>query len=253
MKLPASLTSRLVLTAVSLVALVSLLVGITTTLAMRSYLTNQLDNEVAAALDRALHAGGDRGGAPPSLPPIDRDGDGDEFRVIRGQGAGTLTAVLNSSNDHAEVLTSTGMKALGSEARAELADVPADRRGPHRRAPRRRPLPRRRGAHRRRRRGHRAAHRRRRQPDRQPDLARAAAHPGRRRRRRHHRLRGRTPPAGAAARGRRHRPRGQHAAAVRGRHRPVAAGARPADRRGDRGRPGRLPPSTPCSATSRPR
>ena len=66
MRLPASLTSRLVLTAVSLVALVSLLVGITTTLAMHNYLTDQLDNEVAAALDRASHAaGGGRGGAPP--------------------------------------------------------------------------------------------------------------------------------------------------------------------------------------------
>jgi two-component system OmpR family sensor kinase len=129
MKLPASLTSRLVLTAVSLVALVSLLVGITTTLAMHSYLTDQLDDEVAAALDRASHADGDRGGAPPSLPPIDRDGDGDEFRVIRGQGTGTLMAVLDSSDDHAEVITFDDVKPLGTEALAELADVPADGEG----------------------------------------------------------------------------------------------------------------------------
>ena len=63
MKLPASLTSRLVLTAVSLVALVSLLVGVATTLAMRDYLTDQLDDEVTAALDRASHADGGRDGA----------------------------------------------------------------------------------------------------------------------------------------------------------------------------------------------
>jgi len=127
MKLPASLTSRLVLTAVSLVALVSLLVGITTTVAMHSYLINQLDNEVAAALDRASHADGGRGGT--SLPPIDRDGDGDEFRPIPRQQVGTLMAVLGSTDDHAEVLTSTDVKALGSESLTELADVPADRQG----------------------------------------------------------------------------------------------------------------------------
>jgi two-component system OmpR family sensor kinase len=129
MKLPASLTSRLVLTAVSLVALVSLLLGVTTTVAMHSYLINQLDNEVAAALDRASHADGGRGGTPPSLPPIDRDGDGDEFRAIPRQSVGTLMAVLGSSDDHAEVLTSTDVKALGTESLAELADVPADRQG----------------------------------------------------------------------------------------------------------------------------
>ena len=129
MKLPASLTSRLVLTAVSLVALVSLLVGVTTTLAMHSYLTNQLDTEVGAALDRALHAANGPGGERPALPPVDQDGDRDEFRVIRGQGAGTLMAVLGTDDDHAEVVTSSGSKKLGTGALTELADVPADRQG----------------------------------------------------------------------------------------------------------------------------
>ena len=73
------------LTAVSLVALVSLLVGVTTTLAMRSYLYNQLDQEVSAALARASHA---RPGDVPSPPPDDPDDDGDGFRDIRGQGFG---------------------------------------------------------------------------------------------------------------------------------------------------------------------
>jgi two-component system OmpR family sensor kinase len=128
MKLPASITSRLVLTAVSLVALVSLLVGTATTLAMRNYLTDQLDNEVAAALDRASHADGGRGG-PPSLPPIDRDGDGDGFRPISRQSVGTLMATLDSTDDHAEVLTTEDRKQLGTEAMAVLADVPADGSG----------------------------------------------------------------------------------------------------------------------------
>ena len=64
MKRFASLTSRLVVTAVALVALVSLLIGATTALAMRSYLTDRLDDEVAASLDRALHR-----------PPGDAPGD----------------------------------------------------------------------------------------------------------------------------------------------------------------------------------
>ncbi len=128
MKLPASLTSRLVITAVSLVALVSLLVGVTTSLAMRGYLNDQLDGDVAAALDRASHTEGGRGGAP-SLPPIDRDGDGDGFRAIPRQSVGTLMAVLGSSDDHAEVLTNDDVKPLGTEALAALADVPADRQG----------------------------------------------------------------------------------------------------------------------------
>ena len=128
MKLPASLTSRLVITAVSLVALVSLLVGVTTSLAMRGYLNDQLDGDVAAALDRASHTEGGRGGAP-SLPPIDRDGDGDGFRAIPRQSVGTLMAVLDSSDDHAEVLTNDDVKPLGTEALAALADVPADRQG----------------------------------------------------------------------------------------------------------------------------
>ena len=44
--LPSSLTARLVLTAVALVALVSLLIATVTTVAIRAYLTNQLDKEV---------------------------------------------------------------------------------------------------------------------------------------------------------------------------------------------------------------
>ena len=81
MKLPASLTSRLVLTAVSLVALVSLLVGITTTLAMRNYLFDQLDQDVSAELGRASAARG-RTARPPANGP---DDDGTASRTSRGR------------------------------------------------------------------------------------------------------------------------------------------------------------------------
>lgn len=59
--LPRTLTSRLVVTAVALVAVVSILVGAVTTLGMRAWLTDRLDGEVRSALERT-----DR------LPPTDR-------------------------------------------------------------------------------------------------------------------------------------------------------------------------------------
>lgn len=52
----ASLTSRLVLTAVTLVAAVSLLVGVTTTLVMHETLTGRLDESLLEALNRAQKA-----------------------------------------------------------------------------------------------------------------------------------------------------------------------------------------------------
>ena len=51
-----SLTSRLVLTTVLLVLLVSVLIGAATTLAMRSYLNDQLDQQVRATLSRSADA-----------------------------------------------------------------------------------------------------------------------------------------------------------------------------------------------------
>ena len=65
----ASLTSRLVVTTVALVLLVSVLIGTVTTLAMRSYLTDQLDQKVQAASmsAEALRDPGPRG---PEGPPF---------------------------------------------------------------------------------------------------------------------------------------------------------------------------------------
>ncbi len=52
----ASLTSRLVLITVALVALVSLLLGAATTLVLRGYLMGQLDGKVHGSLERAAQA-----------------------------------------------------------------------------------------------------------------------------------------------------------------------------------------------------
>jgi two-component system OmpR family sensor kinase len=77
-----SLTARLTVTAVALVALVSLLIGTATTLVMRETLSDRLDREVESALARALDG-----------PP----GPGGEQQIFLGsQAPGTLVAVLGS-------------------------------------------------------------------------------------------------------------------------------------------------------------
>jgi two-component system OmpR family sensor kinase len=78
----ASLTARLVLTAVSLVAVVCLLIAGATTLAMHRYLDNRLDEQVLAAADR-------QGGQGPLSPGIGRfSGEGSLQAVITDSGVG---------------------------------------------------------------------------------------------------------------------------------------------------------------------
>ncbi|WP_245916819.1 sensor histidine kinase [Nocardioides gansuensis] len=124
-----TLTSRLVVTAVALVALVALLISVATTLAMAAYLRGQLDDDVRGTLmltfgDRAVPPGpaghqGDRPGGPP-----DRD----------GQRLGSLIAVIGSDHVGGEVVTS-GVGGLGSreslddEALTRLSRVPTDGEG----------------------------------------------------------------------------------------------------------------------------
>ena len=81
----ASLTSRLVVTAVVLVAVVSVAIAAVTTLAIQSSLMERLDREVKASVSRASDHDGDRdegGGPRPALDP-------------RYQGPGTLIAAID--------------------------------------------------------------------------------------------------------------------------------------------------------------
>ena len=122
----ASLTSRLTLTAVTLVAVVSLLVGGATTLAMRGYLTGQLDDKVQASANRV-----ERG---PTQPPpggtlVDKDGDKDGD--VGNQEPGTLIAQPDTSRPDkgwGEVLTDRRSEGdmLSAAALVLLADVPVD-------------------------------------------------------------------------------------------------------------------------------
>ncbi len=122
-----TLSSRLVITAVALVAVVSLLLGTATALAMRGYLSGQLDDEVRASLDRAQRSPDD------SLPHHRRDDEGPPPDIPSGQRVGTVTAyflddyepegsgtLLEESHGRAEP------EPLPQDAVDVLADVPRD-------------------------------------------------------------------------------------------------------------------------------
>jgi len=110
----ASLTSRLVVTTVLLVLVVSLLIGAATTLAMRSYLTDQLDSNAKSSLQRML------GG------PVTPDGT----RPIRmeAQGPGTLLAILGDQ-DAGRIVSGRrdeDTTVLSDDQLKSLEDVPTD-------------------------------------------------------------------------------------------------------------------------------
>jgi two-component system OmpR family sensor kinase len=84
LRLPRTLTARLVAVAVLLVAFAGLLIGTATTLAMRSQLTQQLDDELRASIGRGFGGPG-RG----ELPPEQFDDDSDD-RPFLGQGYGAV-------------------------------------------------------------------------------------------------------------------------------------------------------------------
>lgn len=105
---PHSLTARLVITAVTLVAVVSLLVGTVTTLGMRAWLTHRLDADVSQTLRRA--PGPDRpGGAPGTLQAV----------FVNGDRQGSVVAVA-STNYVARALDDDVLDAL-----EDVGDEPA--------------------------------------------------------------------------------------------------------------------------------
>ncbi|HEX4686013.1 MAG TPA: HAMP domain-containing sensor histidine kinase [Nocardioides sp.] len=123
-----SLTSRLVLVTVGLVALVSILLGLATTLVLRNYLMGQLDDKVDASLQLAVRAEVNQLGGP-GVPPPDPDHDND---YVRGQGVNTLNARYVGSTAYGRVLTSgqtqggTRFQELTASQLSELQAIPTD-------------------------------------------------------------------------------------------------------------------------------
>jgi two-component system OmpR family sensor kinase len=113
MGLPRSLTNRLVLTAVGLVALVSILIAVATTIAMRDYLTDQLDDKVIGSTDRA-------GRGPGAMPP----GMGEpEFG---NQEPGTIVVLTDDDLGFVVADRRGDEKPLSDAAVDVLSDLPRD-------------------------------------------------------------------------------------------------------------------------------
>jgi two-component system OmpR family sensor kinase len=110
---PRSLTARLVITAVALVAVVSLLVGTVTTLAMNSWLTARLDRDVQSALGQ-FTGPSHRGGPPDGLPS----------GVSVGPRGGTLIAIYASDGSVGGIAGNDGRgTALAAQTLDRLDDV----------------------------------------------------------------------------------------------------------------------------------
>ncbi|MET3963591.1 two-component system OmpR family sensor kinase [Marmoricola sp. OAE513] len=127
---PRSLTSRLVVTSVALVAFVAVLVALSATLVMRGILTDRLDDQVRDQMRR---------GPGPSLQIGDRGDDtpgGVPGPVIGGAGTnnlqfvGTLFAAVNDTGSTTllagRISTREGSKALSSASIKRLAKIPQD-------------------------------------------------------------------------------------------------------------------------------
>jgi two-component system, OmpR family, sensor kinase len=114
----ASLTARLVVTTVLLVLVVSALIGTATTLAMRSYLFDQLDHQVTQSLSRTVDAYHRSGGRGPGL--------GAEVGtiVVGVPDDGTATGQIISADEDDDPPVRN--KTIASSAAASVTDVPTD-------------------------------------------------------------------------------------------------------------------------------
>lgn len=119
--LPVSLTGRLVVTTVVLVAVVGLTVSILATVTMQSYLNGRLDVYLANVLDRTTREF-DR--LPEGPPP---NGSGD-LPVPLGQAFGTLTAVFTDSGRRGDVIGDGTQLGLPGPALSVLEELPVDDR-----------------------------------------------------------------------------------------------------------------------------
>ncbi len=131
MRVPArtkSLTVRLVATSVALVALVSVLVVLATSLVMNQYLTSRLDQQVHASMDRAINPDGHHPGGPGPADGDDSD-NGDDGAFGHGpQSPDTMVAVLSTSPPVGGVLGDNydEIQALSAGAVRQLDDLPVD-------------------------------------------------------------------------------------------------------------------------------
>ena len=131
-----SLRARLLAGQIILLAVVSILIGTVTTLALQRFLMHQLDGQLKDAGHRSVAMSG---GLPPPGFPIDGqrrhapvEGPGPDFLDAPGQPPGTVGAiVVDGVATDAGVLTKSGSRAsLSTAAQQQLDELPSDSR-PH--------------------------------------------------------------------------------------------------------------------------
>jgi two-component system OmpR family sensor kinase len=119
-----TLTARLVATTLVLVALAAVAIGSATTFVMRSYLMDRLDRDVVGSLMRAQ-----RPFPGPGLVVGQDGGDIEQPPIVRGQGVGTVTAIVGTDGAAAGTVLSgddNGMvevQALSTDALDALKNV----------------------------------------------------------------------------------------------------------------------------------
>jgi two-component system OmpR family sensor kinase len=123
----ASLTSRLVLTAVLLVAVVALLIAGAATIGLRSYLSGRLESDLRASLHQSVAAAQHAQGGGPLRPPGDGDRDNQPFAGPRLE---ILTGVIAAGGSGVQIHTEeAGDQYLNASTVAMLGRVPSDGKG----------------------------------------------------------------------------------------------------------------------------
>jgi two-component system, OmpR family, sensor kinase len=104
---PLTLRAKLLAQLIGLLALISVLIGVITEVALSSYLTQQLDSQLSGSYGRAA----EELGGQPSWPPRGRgpfNQPDPEDLLVRGQGPGTLGVLITDDDIEARVISSRG-------------------------------------------------------------------------------------------------------------------------------------------------
>jgi two-component system, OmpR family, sensor kinase len=116
-----TLRSRIVLVVVALLAILSLIIGGLSILALSSYLMNRLDNQLTSAVDRGRHAADQFFGVGPTDQRVE------EIVSVPGQEVGTFGAVIsNGTFLYARLLAPTGSSKTVSANAAPVLALPSD-------------------------------------------------------------------------------------------------------------------------------
>lgn len=128
-----TLRRRLVVGIVSLLTVISLVIGVTSVLGLSDFLQDRVDAQLQAAVERS-QADVDRNGSdggiedPGVIGDRPEDPPGPGFLLAPGQGPGTVAAVVSQGTVvRSAVLDETGTpQALTASQNSQLADLPAD-------------------------------------------------------------------------------------------------------------------------------